>query len=86
MLYKHIFSSVEEVDQVLDVISLSMLEPTSLPVQVVCKYLSLGHEDLQHIFCDLGAIIDLDVHEEGKDLLHKHILHASLSDFLIDQR
>jgi hypothetical protein len=77
-LYTHIFSSVEEIELVLDVISFFLDD--SVPVtDEIERILSLDSGDVKMLFCDLGSLITI------KPSGYLHMEHASMSDFLLDK-
>ena len=85
-LYNHIFSSVEDIQLTLRVISLYLVAPEILygvnKDSISSKlFLSLEQGDIYCALIDLSSIISYD--ESSGEV---HILHASLGDFLFDKR
>lgn len=95
-LYTQIFISVEDIDRVLDVLTFyiqynlrnanlddSRFDSSGINVEAVETILALDHGDIQLLFCDLGSVVALvEVYGNGREELR--LLHASLTDFLLD--
>ena len=81
MLYLHIFCSVGSVQDVLPIIAFHLMTGANF-VKSIEQLFSLESGEIAVLFCDLASIIAL--HKEGTGIYLK-ILHASLSDFLLDQ-
>ncbi|KAF8963733.1 hypothetical protein BDZ97DRAFT_1758352 [Flammula alnicola] len=82
-LYTHIFSSVEDTEPVLLIISLVLLQDRdalSRPMEYytdIEEFLGLNPGDVEFFLGDLGSVITCD----GEKI---HLSHASLGDFLLD--
>ena len=86
-LYHHIFSSVDDIQATLHVLSLYVMTPRfavrlsgypSMPLEL---FLSLEEGDIQMALINLSSIVSY--HESSGNVM---ILHASLVDFLSDKR
>ncbi|KDR73205.1 hypothetical protein GALMADRAFT_724755 [Galerina marginata CBS 339.88] len=77
-LYRHIFSTVEDLGAVLQVIGLIILgrQPLTREIELI---LGLNHGDIELLLSPLAAIVAID-----KKTDFVRILHASLDDFLLD--
>ena len=83
-LYKHILSSVDDLQLTLRVLSLYIVEPqfaTSLSTMSPERFLSLEHGDIYRALIPLSSIV-LYCESDGS----VEVLHASLIDFLFDKR
>lgn len=80
--YTHIFSSVEDLDQVLHIISFDIIFRNMASVDSIERVLGLETGEVSLLFCDLASIIDLRYDPYYGVKLH--FLHASLTDFLLD--
>jgi hypothetical protein len=84
-LYSFIFSSVEDIDKVLDVFRILLFVQTSSfhkTPAFIEGLLALPRNDLKITLIDLHSILDIPALEDGKAI---RVLHASLGDFLLDQ-
>ncbi|KAF8904679.1 hypothetical protein CPB84DRAFT_1772544 [Gymnopilus junonius] len=81
-LYKHIFSSAIEVNQILLIVSFYLLENFAGPIEVVEDLFFLERGDIEIFFCDLSSIISVS-QDEAKEPFR--FLHESLHDFLLDK-
>ena len=84
-LYTHIFSSVEDINKVLEVFSVLLLVKTSRvrkSVAFIEDLLGLRNGDLNVTLVDLHSILDIPAKAEPGEI---RVLHASLGDFLLDQ-
>ena len=78
-LYTHIFTGVEEIEPVLEILSLLLLSfylPPSLPT--IEEFLSLQPGDVELYLGDLSSLVNIGPNQQIT------ILHASLTDFLLD--
>jgi len=74
-LYTHIFTGVEEIEPVLQILSLLLISDSySLVLPMIEEFLSLQPGDVG----DLSSLVKIGPQQEIK------ILHASLTDFLLD--
>ncbi|KAF5325456.1 hypothetical protein D9619_009536 [Psilocybe cf. subviscida] len=81
-LYTHIFSSVDDIERVLDVISFHITFRTWATVEAIERILRLNAGEVAMLLCDLASVIDYyEMSWPGRLL---RILHASLSDYLLD--
>jgi len=81
-LYTHIFTSVEDIEHVLEILSIifffyPLLHHGPSLVQIE-KFLSLRTGDVKLYLVDLSSLMSIGPVQEV------HILHASLTDFLMD--
>ena len=84
-LYTHIFSSVEDINKVLEVFSVLLLVKTSRfrkSSKLIEDLLGLRRGDLNVTLLDLHSILDIPLKAASGEI---RILHASLGDFLLDQ-
>jgi len=84
-LYTHLFSSVEDVNKVLEVFSILLLVKTANVVKrpaLIEDLLCLRSDDLKITLIDLHSILDIPSQADAGEI---RILHASLGDFLLDQ-
>ena len=82
-LYTMILSCVAEIEQVLYAISVYSLNVEANGKVDLSCYMSLDKEEIEILFCDLGALVSVQWDEEHEATSLK-ILHASLHDFLLD--
>jgi len=82
-LYTMILSSVAKIDQVLLAISVYSLRVQEAYAIDLLHYMSLDKEEIEILFCDLGALVSVEWDEIFRTTGLK-ILHASLHDFLLD--
>ncbi|PPQ85048.1 hypothetical protein CVT25_010270 [Psilocybe cyanescens] len=84
-LYMHIFSSVENPAEVLQILAYEFLTSREMFSYegVDLALLSLHPGDVFELFCDLTSLVSVTVCYETNVKLH--IFHASLEDFLLDQ-
>jgi len=77
-LYTHIFTGVEDIEPVLEILSLLLLSPWSWFLPEIEEFLFLQPGDAELYLGDLSSLVNI-----GHD--HQiNILHASLTDFFID--
>jgi len=77
-LYTHIFTGVEEIEPVLEILSLLLLSLTSSPLlSTIEEFLFLQPGDVELYLGDLSSLVKI-----GPETIK--ILHASLTDFLLD--
>ena len=86
-LYTQIFSSVEDINKVLEVFAVLLFEksknfPKKSPA-LIEALLGLRNGDLNITLVDLHSILDIPPQPRKREI---RILHASLGDFLLDQR
>jgi hypothetical protein len=79
-LYMHIFAGVEDIDSVLEILSLRLLSSHlwSMNSPLIEEFLSLQRGDVELYLGDLSSLVNV-----GRDQ-EIYILHASLTDFLVD--
>ncbi|KAF8198425.1 hypothetical protein BJ912DRAFT_829606, partial [Pholiota molesta] len=84
-LYQHIFSQVNEVDKVLEIIAYAMLSGGTI-IRYIHRILSvflLDPSELDVLFADLTSVILCEPPTQADPELK--FLHASLPDFLVDK-
>ena len=84
-LYTHIFSSVEDINKVLDVFRVLVFVKTSVILRssaLIEDLLGLRSGDLMITLIDLHSILDIPFEAHAGEI---RVLHASLGDFLLDQ-
>ncbi|KAF5318671.1 hypothetical protein D9619_010912 [Psilocybe cf. subviscida] len=81
-LYTHIFSSVDDIDRVLDIICFEIIFQPELPADSIEHILRLDMGDVDILLCDLASVIGFKTDSKGRRRLK--ILHASLADYLLD--
>jgi hypothetical protein len=79
-LYMHILAGVEEIDPVLEILGtiLCLDLPWRIIISDINEFLSLQPGDVEMYFGDLGSLVTITSSQQF------HILHASLTDFLMD--
>jgi hypothetical protein len=78
-LYSHILTGVEEIEPVLEILSLLLLGgPYSWRLPMIENFLSLQTGDIELYLGDLSSLMSIGPDQEV------HILHASLTDFFMD--
>jgi hypothetical protein len=78
-LYTHIFTGVEEIEPVLEILSLLLISFPSPPrLPTIEEFLSLQPGDVELYLGDLSSLVDIGPEQQIK------IQHASLTDFLLD--
>ena len=77
-LYTHIFTGVEEIEPVLEILSLLLIVPFPPPPPTIEEFLFLQPGDVELYLGDLSSVVNIGPQQQIK------ILHASLSDFLLD--
>jgi len=81
-LYTHILANVEDIDTVLEILSFQLLcsdsFPFSLSSPLIEEFLSLQPGDVELYLGDLSSLVNVGANQPIK------ILHASLTDFLMD--
>ena len=83
ILYRMILSSVEDIEPVLYALSIFSLRVSSGQPLNIPAFMNLADdEELDVLFCDLGAFVSVETFNDGYRTLR--ILHASLHDFLLD--
>ncbi|KAF4616916.1 hypothetical protein D9613_008390 [Agrocybe pediades] len=91
-VYKHIFSTVKDMDTVLEVLALVVVHvgQSAFPVNEMEKFLDLESGYIHVAFFDLGSLVEF---REETGLYHNEIprylirfLHASFVDFLLDPK
>ncbi|KAF9475786.1 hypothetical protein BDN70DRAFT_935584 [Pholiota conissans] len=82
-LYQHIFSQVENLDQVLDILAFDLLSDKHCPHDVLSLEMVflMERDTLQILFQDLSAVVQFRPHDGH---IWLSFLHASLPDFLTD--
>ncbi|KDR78760.1 hypothetical protein GALMADRAFT_1268043 [Galerina marginata CBS 339.88] len=78
-LYKHVFSSITNIPAALHILSAVLLMDLKLSPEMVENFLFLKPGDVQLYLTGLASVIDF--HDRQKEI---KVLHASLSDFLLD--
>jgi len=81
-LYTMILSSAVNIERVLFAISVYSLRVEANDLDL-SRYMSLDKEEIEILFCDLGALVSVEWNEKYHKTSLK-ILHASLHDFLLD--
>jgi len=81
-LYTMILSSAADIERVLFAISVYSLDVADEDLDL-SHYMSLNKEEIEILFCDLGALVSVKCHKRNRRAGLK-ILHASLHDFLLD--
>ncbi|KAF9568151.1 hypothetical protein CPC08DRAFT_702577 [Agrocybe pediades] len=89
-LYAMILESAPDIDKVLHVLSLHMMESdrNSVCCTIIEKLLLFDEGELETLFCDLGALVQIRRAKERYDpepYPYLRILHASLFDYLLDE-
>ena len=84
-LYMQIFSSVEDINKVLEVFAVLLFDMSGFPKSLVFMETLLGlrYGDLEITLIDLHSILDIPLQACEGEI---RILHASLRDFLLDQK
>jgi len=82
-LYTMILSCAADIERVLFAISVYSLRIENYGGLDLLRYMLLDKEEIEILFCDLGALVSVEWDEEDKTTGLK-ILHASLHDFLLD--
>ncbi|KAF9479900.1 hypothetical protein BDN70DRAFT_932224 [Pholiota conissans] len=81
-LYQHIFSQVQNLDKVLDILAVVLISKLSLIKEIEMLFM-LSPGELEVCLADLTAIIECQPHTQP--LARMKFLHASLPDFLQDR-
>ncbi|KAF8798371.1 hypothetical protein BYT27DRAFT_7228440 [Phlegmacium glaucopus] len=83
-LYTYIFSSVEDINKVLEVFSVLLLVKTGYVKSpaLIEDLLGLRRDDLKITLIDLHSILDIPFNVHAGEI---RVLHASLVDFLLDK-
>ena len=83
-LYTQIFSSVEDINKVLEVLGVLLFDMSEFPksLALIETLLGLRCGDLNITLIDLHSILDIPTQAHKGEI---GILHASLGDFLLDQ-
>jgi hypothetical protein len=76
-LYTHIFSRVENIEKVLQIVALILVSPVRMTPENAAGFLCLKPMELEMLLGDLSSVISVTSQ-------FIHIFHASLSDFLLD--
>ncbi|KAF8814331.1 hypothetical protein BYT27DRAFT_7238893 [Phlegmacium glaucopus] len=100
-LYIHIFSAVQNIHRVLEILSLLVLRQTKMTItpQLLVNIFFLRHGDVYIILSDLHSIMDIpspgtnrssSLYASSGGMLKEsssviHIFHVSLGDFLLDK-
>ncbi|KAF4617268.1 hypothetical protein D9613_006362 [Agrocybe pediades] len=95
-LYAMIFESVLDIEKVLHVLSLHLMHVRRIRCSVIEKMLSYDEGEVETLFCDMGALVQL-ISKPADPRLHRdqeydsqcspsflRILHASLGDYLLE--
>jgi len=82
-LYTMILSGAADIERVLFAISVYSLGVEQDQKIDLPHYMSLDREEIEILFCDLGALVSVEWDDENKKTSLK-VLHASLHDFLLD--
>jgi hypothetical protein len=77
-LYTHIFTGIEEIEHVLEILSLLLLSPHFLQLPTIEEFLSLQPGDAEVYLGDLSSLLNIGPDQQII------ILHASLTDFFMD--
>ncbi|KAF5327343.1 hypothetical protein D9619_004191 [Psilocybe cf. subviscida] len=81
-LYTHIFSAVDNIERVLDIIGFEILFLFPATVVAIENILRLDAGEVAILLCDLASMISFE--EAPFQGLRLKILHASLADYLLD--
>ncbi|KAF9552607.1 hypothetical protein CPC08DRAFT_768173 [Agrocybe pediades] len=86
-LYEKILESCENIEKVLEVLSLKMMRQAGWKVSVYEKVLSYEAGEVGRLFCDLGALVTVRIPNCSANPrnMHLSILHASFIDYLRDE-
>ena len=82
-LYTMILSSAADIERALFAISVYSLNVQRNKEFDLLRYMSLDREEIEILFCDLGALVSVEWNKKSQRTGLK-ILHASLHDFLLD--
>ena len=77
-LYTHIFTNVEDIEHVLEILSVIFFLRHFPSTGMIEIFLSLQTGDVELYLGDLGSLVSIGPNQEI------HILHASLTDFFMD--
>jgi hypothetical protein len=77
-LYMHILASVENIEPILDILTVVFFSHYRLSLGELENFLSLQTGDVELYLGDLSSLVSIGPYQEVK------ILHASLTDFLMD--
>jgi hypothetical protein len=77
-LYTHIFTGVEEIEPALEILSLLLISFPDPHTPIIEEVLSLQPGDVELYLGNLSSLVNIGHQQEIK------ILHASLTDFLLD--
>ncbi|KAF9565036.1 hypothetical protein CPC08DRAFT_211551 [Agrocybe pediades] len=82
-LYAMILESAVDIEKVLHVLSLYLadVEDSYLQCSVIEKLLSYDEGEVETLFCDMGALVQV---YEDDDELYLRFLHASFGEYLLD--
>ncbi|KAF4609739.1 hypothetical protein D9613_012013 [Agrocybe pediades] len=91
-LYTMILESCSDMDKVLRVLSLHLMDSNKIRCSVIEKLLEYEEGELETLFCDLGALVQITELRHHTNQLwspeqpqqYLHVLHASLYDYLVD--
>jgi hypothetical protein len=78
VLYTHIFTGMEDIEPVLDILSLLLLSPGSWLLPEIEEFLFLQPGDAELYLGDISSLMNIGPNQRI------NILHASLTDFFID--
>ncbi|CAA7264509.1 unnamed protein product [Cyclocybe aegerita] len=87
-LYIQLFSSLEDVDSVLKVLSFKLASTyfDTMISQIVRDVLALSFDDIRLIFGDLSSVVEVvRKPENGPNIWEMNFRHASVGDFLTNQ-
>ncbi|KAF4617433.1 hypothetical protein D9613_006404 [Agrocybe pediades] len=80
-LYSMILESASDIERILHVLSLLLIGVPRICCSVIEKLLSCDEGEVERLFSDLGALVQ--VHKDG-DQLYLRFLHASFREYLVD--
>ncbi|KAF9554603.1 hypothetical protein CPC08DRAFT_766582 [Agrocybe pediades] len=80
-LYTTILEAVSDIEKVLHVLSLHLMNGPSICVSVIEKMLSYDEGEVETLFCDMGALVQV---YKDVDQSYLRFLHASFREYLVD--
>ncbi|KAF4617494.1 hypothetical protein D9613_006072 [Agrocybe pediades] len=88
-LYSMILRCALDIEKVLHVLSLLLMDSFQLSCPIIEKLLSYGEGEVETLFCDLGALVQVykvreQIHDPANPPLYLRILHTSFREYLLD--